>query len=141
MRSWKPRELSIGRTIPLSGHPEDYPSNSPEQKLAEFLTLWQEKNYGHMAKCYAPMLGLRPQEVRENFGKMELSKFEIVKIIERSPFAADIQVYMDYIFELQKNSSLFEFRLILNSQDGDLAYFPSVTTRWGVANWRNANLS
>jgi len=135
LRQWQPRKIVIGEIIPPKGEAQEYPTGTPEQKIVEFLNYWLKNNYGYMAGCFAPMLQMKPVYVRESFQHRELLEFEIIGIKDIIATITDIQVKV----KLEKDDvidSIYEFRIVRNTKDGDLAYIPSDNTVWGITTWR-----
>lgn len=55
LAEWKPRSITIGVDLPETGSPEEFAENTPERKLAEFLTYWKAniRPYGSLRDCNA----------------------------------------------------------------------------------------
>ena len=138
LKQWEPRLVVVGKDIPAQGEIGEYPPNSPERKMVEFLTYWLKGNYGYMAKCYAPMMQMLPASVRESFEQSKLIQYELLEITEITSATADIKVKAKIEKDKVEVDSILEFRLVCNSQDGDLAYLQTNDTAWGIATWRTA---
>jgi hypothetical protein len=136
LKQWQPRQITVGETVPVSGEATDFPSGTPEQKMVEFLNYWQKNNYGYMADCFAPILPMRPVDVRDSFQNLRLLEYKLVRISDVAAFITDIEVRI----KLKKNDdeivSTYEFRLACNTHDGELAYYPNEDTVWGLTTWR-----
>ena len=91
-QQWQPRRLIVGDTVPRAGERDEFPSNTPERKMVEFLNYWLKNNYGNMSECYAPMLRMNPSEVRESFQQKNLINYELIEIYDVLPFNTYIQV-------------------------------------------------
>ena len=136
LKQWQPREVIIGQTIPVTGTSEEYPSNTPERKVVEFLSYWIRNNYGFMAQCFAPFLRMSPREVRELFSHIHLMGFELKALNEVSIAIADITVKLLLEKEGTTSEEIYEFRLALSDEHGELAYFDLPNTFWGITTWR-----
>ncbi|MBC8506319.1 MAG: hypothetical protein ISR58_13215 [Anaerolineales bacterium] len=137
LRQWQPRVVIIGQDIPTHGNTDEYPPNTPEQKMVEFLNYWERNNYGYMANCYAPMLEMKPVTVREEFEHRILVQYELLEIAEITSAVADAKVKV----KLEKNDgevdAILEFRIVCNTKDGDIAYIQTDETIWGITTWRS----
>jgi hypothetical protein len=136
LRQWQPREVVIGESIPASGETQDYPAGSPEQKAVEFLNFWLKGNYGYMARCYAPILQMKPVDVRNRFENKRLLDFELVAVDEVTAAVADVKVELTLKMDNNVSSSIYEFRLAASNKDGDFVYITSDDTVWGITTWR-----
>lgn len=136
LKQWQPREVIIGQTIPATGTIEDYTPNTPERKVVEFLSYWNRNNYGFMAKCFAPFLQMSPREVRDQFSHIHLMGFELKALNEVSIAIADITVKLLLEKEVPDSEEIYEFRLALNDERGELTYIDRPNTFWGITMWR-----
>ena len=136
IKQWQPRQVIVGETIPSCGEIDDYPPNSPERKTIEFLGYWKKRNFGYMAKCYAPMLEQKPVDVNEVFNDRKLLDYSLEKITEENPFTANVRVRLKLEIDNNKHDVIYEFRVIVNDEQGKLAYISSKDTVWGIASWR-----
>jgi len=137
IKQWQPRQVIVGESIPAAGQIQDYPSNTPERKIVEFLSYWMKNNYGYMARCHAPMLKTKPVEVKVRFQDRQLLEFELVEVNDVTPAVTDIRVRLKMRINNQVSTPVYEFRVIANDQDGDLAYVQDADTVWGITIWRN----
>jgi hypothetical protein len=138
LRKWQPRQVVVGESIPSTGPAQDYPSDTPEHKIVEFLNYWLVDNYGFMARCYAPMLETKPVEVRESFQHRQLLEFELVEVNDIAPTITDVKVKLKIRTENGISSPTYEFRLVGSNTEGDLVYRPSDNMVWGITTWRAA---
>ncbi len=136
IKQWKPRQVTVGESVPTNGEAQDYPPNTPERKAVEFLHYWRQRNYGYMAKCFAPMLSWQPVDVREVFEKGQLVGFALVDVNDVSPFTCDVKADLLLKMEDDERHSVYEFRVILNNDQNELAYIQNADTVWGIATWR-----
>lgn len=136
LKEWQPREIEVGKTVPSSGKVTEFPDGTPEQKMVEFLNYWLKNNYGYMANCFAPILQMKPVDVRNNFQSTKLREYRIFRITDVTPFITDIEVRIRSKRNDDEITSLYEFRLVCNAKDGEMAYFCSEDTVWGLTVWR-----
>jgi hypothetical protein len=137
LKQWQPRKLTVGKDIPVQGNPNDYPPNTPERKLVEFLNYWLKSNYGYMANCYAPMLEMEPSSVRESFQHRKLIQYELWDVTESTSAIADIKVKVKLEQNKEAVGSFLEFRVVCNTPEGELAVLQTDDTVWGIATWRS----
>lgn len=104
----------------------------------EFLNYWLKNNYGYMSKCYAPMLQMKPIDVKERFQHWQLLAYELLEINDITPFTTDVKVRVKLKMADNDSTAIYEFRLIVNNAEGDLAYISSDDTVWGITTWRTA---
>lgn len=136
LEQWVPRKVVVGKSIPTSGQPQDYPSGTPEHKIVEFLHYWLKRNYGYMAKCYAPFLEMQPVNVRDTFAHKRLMDFELIDVKEISPGVADVVVKLQMQVGDNVSNVVYEFRLVLNNTEKEIEFFAGGDAVWGVATWR-----
>lgn len=136
LRRWRPRRVVLGESVPPTGQAQDYPPNTPEQKIVEFLNYWLGGNYGYMARCYAPMLQISPAGVRERFEGRQLLDFELMEISDVAPNTTDVKVRLSVMMDSGDSNQVWEFRLIASTEDGDLVHIPSADSLWGITTWR-----
>ncbi len=134
LESWQPRILVVGKDLPCCGKSDEYIINTPERKLIEFFEYWKEKNYGFMAKCYAPMFGKKPIDIRHEYFSKSLLSFKLIEIIDKTSFMTDIIVKVSLSIDGNQKYVLFEIRLILNTKSGEFASILSENTLWGISN-------
>jgi hypothetical protein len=139
LEGWKARHVAIGHEIPPSGPPDAYAEGSPERKLAEYLTLWGKRNYGHMAKCLSPKLGpppnKAPAKLRDAFKSKELRSWEFKSINDRAPAVTEIGTLLVYEEAGQRNERSFTFRLMNVDSIGGAAVRGKPGTDWAVISW------
>ena len=118
LEEWKPRTISIGTDIPITGEIEDYPEATPERKLVEFLTYWKKNNYGYMANCIWSYLNDSDKKmagrVRDIYNSIPLKNFELLEIIDEAPAITEIRVLLLYEKEGKVTENNVKFRLIIN---------------------------
>ncbi|MDQ6905201.1 MAG: hypothetical protein M3176_00085 [Chloroflexota bacterium] len=87
LAAWQPRGLVPGRDIPASGPPDVYGAGTPERKLAEFLSFWRNRNYGHMAQCAAHFHTDNPKklphDLRAHYDEARLTDYQIAAVNEQ----------------------------------------------------------
>lgn len=134
-KRWQPRNLQVGKDIPQTGSPDNYLQGTPEAKLAEFMIFWRKRNYGYMAKCFAPMLNTQPTDVRENFQSSQLNEFEIIEVKDMMSWITDIKVLIQMTKENNELAIEYEFRIALNTPNGEMAFIQNDETVWGITSW------
>ena len=137
LKQWQPRVIAIGETIPPHGSLQEYPQNSPEKKVIEFLSYWQEKNYGFMAKCREPLFDFAPEVIREKFGRFKLENYSLTQVSESTPTVADVDVNVFLSIGSEKKESIISFRVVGTEPDGKLAYFLTDDVVWCISIWRH----
>jgi len=142
--AWQPRSLVVGQSLPASGPPDVYEDGSPEQVLAQFMLLWQRRNYGAMAGLM-PGAGQRgkktaavhPQEVRENYGTFDVHAYRMVQVDDQGAAATNIDVDIFDTSLMQAAAQRRRMRFIYMDETG----FPPPRTlaggRWVLyTSWR-----
>lgn len=91
LAAWCPRVVEIGRGVPPSGTPDQYPEGTPEQRVVSFLCSWKRNNYGYMARdaAWKNSGAPTPADVRSAFQGKKLTSFELVAI-EDQAFAVSL---------------------------------------------------
>ena len=137
--NWKPRNIIVGKTIPLFGNPSDYDENTPEQKLAEFLNYWRSNNYGYMAKCIHYRIGdpinVYPQYIREEYYGKHLKSWQLSDIGDESPAVTLLTISVTYEENELTQTKLLQARMILHD-DKDVMFFRGKPgSRWSLVSW------
>jgi hypothetical protein len=137
MSEWKPRTLELGRDVPRTGPPEAFAIETPERALAEYLTWWQQRNFGFMARqaARAGNVGIKngPARVRDEFKNKRLVAFTFQSIEDSSSGITDIlaELVMEIEGEILHQDK--RFRLVFAGSDG----LPAIAEpgEWAVFTW------
>ncbi|MCU4744606.1 hypothetical protein [Natronoglomus mannanivorans] len=94
---WEPRDIVVGRDVPVTGKPEDFEEGTPEHGLVKFLHWWKKDNYGYMAEVQRTYEGdpENPGLISDQFRNIDLHSFELIEIEDFSPVFTDITVEVD----------------------------------------------
>jgi hypothetical protein len=136
--AWKPREIIVGKTIPESGAPSDYPDGSPEQALASLFHYWQAKNYGKMASLLCDFGGhvssarTRAGEIRENFGPVECNAFKILEVKDGVQAVTIIRVLVNYMKYGKQKEIEISLRLYYQNENGEPRSYPFEQASWAI---------
>lgn len=137
MSQWKPRTLELGRDVPLTGPPDAFPFDTPERALAEYLTWWQQRNYGFMARQAALSGNVAikngPARVRDEFKNKRLVSFTFKSILDKYPAITDIVAELEVEMDGQSIRQVKEFRIVFAGSDG----LPAIAEpgEWAVFTW------
>jgi hypothetical protein len=139
LEAWKPRILELGQDVPTTGSPDAFESGTPEQKLAEYLTYWGTRNYGHMAKCLPRNLGYSEKElpalIRAHYAARLLKAFEFTDIKDNAPAITEIEASLVCEQEANTTERTMRFRLINQDGEGRWALRGQSRTSWFVYSW------
>ena len=127
---------SVGTEIPSQGEPEDYDNGSPEQKLAEYLTLWKRKNYGYMANCLSEQLWPgrnMPARVRELCESKALRSFRFLSVTDEAPAISIIETALVIEEDDQTIEQVIPFRMFRDFEKNPESINPM--GQWSVVNW------
>jgi len=133
LKEWQPRNINIGKDIPATGSLEEYSSSTPEQKLVEFLQLWEKRNYGKMSACFTPIFSMSPKTVNSNYSPYQLLSWEIEEIKDLTAIASDVDVKVNIQNGDQEKELRYQYRLVCSDQEGNIANIPNNNTSWGLA--------
>jgi hypothetical protein len=138
LAAWMPREIRIGVEAPAHGPLDAYTEHSAERCLYEFLSFWQRRNYGHMARLLKQVRGkpVPPQEVRGAFDWRVLKDFEFVSIKDTAAAICEIDVKrtLEQFGSLKVESVVY--RMCRVDSTGRPATSIEPNTRWTVVVWR-----
>jgi hypothetical protein len=136
LKSWKARTLIAGVDFPVSGLPENYPINTPERKLAEFMLYWKKKNYGRMAECLPVIVRYPINKAAGNlklrFKNSKLVDFTIKKILDHAPAVTIIEVQCICEFDGTVKEVLTELRFINEDEEGNVGVVGKPDTNWSI---------
>jgi hypothetical protein len=140
LEEWKPRTIKPGVDIPKTGAPDVFPIGTPEQKMAEYLNLWKNRNYGDMAKCLNFLLFDNPHEmpplIRKKYSSKKLKLFEFIEIFDEAPAITEIQTKLVYEENDSEHEKSIRFRL-LNLNKKELCVRGEPNSVWVVQNWND----
>ncbi|WP_148859128.1 hypothetical protein [Natronococcus pandeyae] len=107
------RDINVGRDIPPNGNPEDYQSETPEKAFTEFLSFWQDKNYGKMCAYVSGPAGkdINPGEIRERFNDYELVTWNLIEVDHSTGAVADIVVRLQLDWKNKSQERTKEIKL------------------------------
>jgi hypothetical protein len=138
LQSWTPRQLAVGKDVPITGEPDIFVEGSPERTVVEFLSYWKAKNYGRMAEyltdTFGPIRKVAGQ-VRETYGSTVLNRFEIDQITEQAPAISIIQVRLWYCRKEDSGDRVVEFRLLSQDAKGNPVVCTKPGAKWRLAIW------
>lgn len=137
--AWRKRVLVVGVDVPEMGEPEEYTEGTPERKVAEYLKLWRQKNYGHMALCLHPKLGPSPKtapaRVREVYGPKTLVAFEVTKVDDQAAAVTVVETILTYEEGGTEKRTPFEFRLVYVDPEGHPETRGLPGADWAIVFW------
>ena len=140
LASWTPRDLTVGEDLPADGALEDYAEGTPERKLAEYLSYWKAKNYGHAAQCLHPTLsgGARnnPGLVREVLGGTLLKSFKFLSIEDFAAAVTEIETEMKLVEYGKDVTKAVTMRMICTTPEGGGAIRGEPNSEWSVMSWQ-----
>ncbi|MCE9612921.1 MAG: hypothetical protein K8T26_01505 [Lentisphaerae bacterium] len=114
---WRPREIAPAFILGLNSGSVPDPA-SPECVAMAVLSLWAKKNYGHMANHFWRLKdygGNPAQQVREQYGWRDVSRFTVLSITDVAPAAAEMVVSLH---NSKDGGKPFKVRLIREDEDG-----------------------
>ena len=139
LEQWIPRTLQIGENVPRTGTPDSYGSNTPEHRLAAFLSFWKARNYGYMAKCLPVDVGYPlsriPALIREHYGMKGLKAFEFVAIDDKAAAITEIQTGLVYEENDKVVEKVVRFRMVNEDSEGRPEIRGKSGSTWVVMNW------
>jgi len=136
---WKPREI-LTEELPIDPLPSEFDSRTPEQSLAEFLSLWKASNYGHMAE-FVPFLFKRYAErplaadIRDAYQEKVLVSFRFSSFDHSIPSMAEIRVDCEIDIAGEKTRREIAFRMVCEDPEGEMVSHGNPNGRWVVMNW------
>jgi hypothetical protein len=100
LEQWQPRTLEQLGHLPSSNSSMHLPEDSPERVVAEFTENWIKKRYGKMAEALLDFvntpLGKKAGQVKQDFGHINLSSYEIKAVEDEAASASRVQVYLEF---------------------------------------------
>jgi len=139
IENWQPRDIIIGKTVPIFGDPADYDENMPERKLAEFFHFWKSNNYGFMAKCIHSRtedpVNIFPRYIREEYYRKQLKSWQLSEIEDVSPAVTLISVSTTYEENELTHTKLLQARMILHDDNNIVFIRGKPGSRWSLVSW------
>jgi hypothetical protein len=135
--AWKPRTIVVGRDCPRTGLPEAFDNDTPERALSEYLTWWQQRNYGFMARraAISAMREVRnaPATMRDEFSTKRLIAYTLKSITDNVPAITVIstELVMEIDGEIVCRDK--DIRMVLAGRDGMPAILEA--GEWAVFTW------
>ncbi len=139
LEAWIPREIEVGRDIPPTAPPRDYPARTPERSLAEFLELWRARNYGKMVN-YLPYprskpLGPLAGELREIYGGQPLVDYHMQSISDKAAAVTEIAVACQFAEGSGSPDRTVTFRLVNEDEQGNPVIRGKPAAEWVIINY------
>lgn len=107
----------------------------PESAILKFLSCWQARNYGHMARLAVNLVSKPVSklagDLRASGEQAHLTRFEIRVVRQTTVALAEADVYMEGVVPKGRVKGLFRVRAHRNSDDGEMA-MPTEPGRWYV---------
>lgn len=136
LAQWIPRDMRVGVDFPATGEPELFTDATPERRLAEYLKFWKARNYGYMARCISPMLGLPakklPARIRDAFGTKNLESFIVVEISDDAPAISEILIELVFEEGGKKQKRQIRFRMVNIDPEGIAVIRTEPNSEWGI---------
>lgn len=111
IEKWKPRQISeeyIGNiNLKINGCVND----NPEDKLSEFMTFFQKKNYGNLHDIILryhdkSSKGQYIKTIKSYIGNLSLLNYKIISIEDCAPAISEIEVMLDIIDNFNEKSTI-----------------------------------
>ncbi len=139
LEDWQPRQLIPGENLPLTGPPEAYEPRTPESCLAEFLSYWMARNYGHMASCLSKRMMLyptsAPADIRRTYAERSLRSWEFRSVVEQGAALARLTVSLCYEEGGREEQREMEFIAVCEDQAGEPSAPFEPGTSWWLTVW------
>lgn len=139
IEQWEAREVKVGVDIPETGTSDMFENDSPEEKLAEYLTLWKAKNYGYMARCLSPIFGppvkKAPAQIRDVFQCKTLKSFVFKEVSDEAAAITEIKTDLLYEEDGKEVNKAVGFRLVYIESDGNPEIRGKPNCQWAIVNW------
>jgi hypothetical protein len=138
LEAWRPRDVLVGRDVPSTGAPEEYPGGTPERALVEFLIHWTRRNYGEMAPrsmLAATPPGKRPLRLRQEYERTPLRRFALKRVRDDSPGVTVIDVALDCEQGGEEVTWRHSARMAYVDERDDLLLPGQPGGRWCLMNW------
>lgn len=139
LEAWSPRKVLHGPDAHRDV-PDEFERASPERSLAEFLLLWKQRNYGHMAQYLYKEQGLSPGRsagrVRKDYSSRRLAGFTMFRIRDEAPAMTTIAVQWCYEAEsVVAGDERLLFRMAFHDQNGSPILRGSAEGKWVIITW------
>ena len=133
IEAWRPRVISQGYISHLNDSlvADD---KLPEGVVLTFMSFWNRRNYGDMAKLFRTQIVGNPKSyakvVREQYGTVRVDTYSIISITDEAPVITHVTVRVQSSDEAGVH--LWEFRMICEDDAGDV--IPSTISggRWQI---------
>jgi len=131
LKEWEPRVFEV--------IPSTYESNSPEEKVFEFLECIKNKNYGTPTSMYPTfILGSSSRKskagiLRENFKDITITDYEVVKINDSAAAVTMITVKIAYEYKGLLKEKNVDFRVIYEV-NGEVNNRLKLNGSWKITN-------
>lgn len=113
IKKWTKRCIIVGKDIPEKGNENDYEEYPYIVPIVNFLSLWENKNYGELGKILESMFTdadtdkKKAGEARKLFGDKSLKSYRLVEIEERGCGLSKVVVWVSWkCNEVEKNTTM-----------------------------------
>lgn len=112
IKKWQPRRLSEEYINNINLNKTSCISNSPEEKLSQFMTFFSTKNYGKLHDIIEryhdkASKGQYIQEIKSYIGDLSLISYTIISIKDCAPCISEIEVRINIIDKSKKEEITF----------------------------------
>lgn len=140
IRAWKPRDLTFGVNLPVTGTPDLYPEGTPERVLVTMLNAWQRGNYGGIKDCMCRAIRTMPRKelfyrLQNWYADRPLSSFELKRFERQLPGCTDIVTALQFADDGGDKECTVAFRLTCETAEGKSSYEGATDAQWGLFWW------
>lgn len=145
LSNWKPRAISLGKEIPITGSPESFADETPEKKLAEYLAHWANDRFDKMTE-YVPLKSnnnskISPREMRIAYNQEQLHSWEFESIKDTAEGRSEIKAKLKLkgFGRIAREPTEHVFFMIDYGGSGESKVGEKSIRDWRVFNWNWIN--
>lgn len=118
IEAWRPRAINEDYIADLNTSLVA-DNGLPEGVVLAFMSFWQRRNYGDMAKLFPAHIVGNPKsyakEVRQQYGSVRVDAYSIISIVDTAPVATQVTV------KIEGSDNVWEFRMIREDDKGNVS--------------------
>lgn len=138
--AWKPRGLTFGVDLPVTGTPDLYQIDTPEHVLVTMLNAWQRGNYGGMKDCMCRAIRTMSRKelfyrLRNWYADKPLLSFELKRFERQLPGCTDVVTALRFADDGGKREHIVAFRLVCETGTGKPSFEGAADAQWGLLWW------
>lgn len=132
---WKPRTAQELNYLP-SSNSSNFPGNSPEKAVADFVENWSKKRFKEMAESLHDLqdisIGKKAGQIKQDFGEINILSYEIRAVKDQAASASHVHMYLEFSVEDKSNVKEMWIRVIYQDNENNPLIYSMGGGKWKI---------